>query len=88
MALHQLKISPLTPVDLMLAKPASTIAEVLKSAAGCSVLLEWKYDGVRAQIHLSGDEGAVLATSFRCYEQVSRCNKVPEAKRVFDVQPQ
>ena len=60
-AVETVEIKPLIPVDPMLAKPASTISEVLKSAAGCNVLLEWKYDGVRAQLHIEGNKSAVFS---------------------------
>ncbi len=60
-AIEKIKVQPRIPIDPMLAKPASTIAEVLNSAAGCTCLLEWKYDGVRAQLHLDGSTGAVFS---------------------------
>ena len=51
--LHRLGVQVMTAVDPMLAKPATSIEEVLACGAGCNLLLEYKYDGVRAQIHLS-----------------------------------
>ena len=51
----QLKISLFRPVNFMLAEPLSTPSEV-EAHYGKEVLAEFKYDGVRAQVHKLGDK--------------------------------
>ncbi|ETO18603.1 DNA ligase 1 [Reticulomyxa filosa] len=46
------QLSPGFPVKLMLAQPTKGVNEILKRFKGKRFTLEFKYDGVRAQIHL------------------------------------
>ena len=48
-------LRPGMPVEPMLAKPTKSIQEVLKRLSGKRFTCEFKYDGERAQVHLSPD---------------------------------
>jgi len=50
-----LKMSPFRPVNFMLAEPLATPSEVMEHFKK-EVYAEYKYDGVRAQLHKLGDE--------------------------------
>ena len=54
-------ISPGTPVAPMLAKPSTGVEDILKRCDGAKFACEWKYDGERAQVHMSED-GTVSRT--------------------------
>jgi len=43
------------PIQAMLGKPVTSVADVLKHFGPTAFTLEWKYDGERAQIHLLQD---------------------------------
>lgn len=55
------------PLQPMLAKPASSVGEVMLRMGGGSVAAEYKYDGQRAQLHKGGG-GRVLIFSRRSEE--------------------
>ncbi|MDS0300745.1 ATP-dependent DNA ligase [Halogeometricum sp. S1BR25-6] len=58
-ALRELDVELFRPIQLMLAEKAETLAEGLADAAGDggeAVHCEYKYDGIRVQIHVDGDE--------------------------------
>ena len=72
--LHRLTLSPMTAVDPMLAKPATSIAKVLNCGAGCNLLLEYKYDGVRAQIHVQRKtDGTIPSSSDLKFQYTTKC---------------
>jgi DNA ligase 1 len=48
------------PIDFMLATPVETAAEIFESAAE-SMVVEEKYDGIRAQAHKSGDSVKIFS---------------------------
>lgn len=48
-------LSPGVPLKPMLAKPAKSITEILDTLQGKRFTCEYKYDGERAQLHLSED---------------------------------
>lgn len=55
--LQTLEVEPFRPVQVMLAEKGESLPETIEDAAGSNhVLCEYKYDGVRVQIHLAGGE--------------------------------
>ena len=49
------ELSPSVPLKPMLAKPTKSISEILDTLQGKRFTCEYKYDGERAQLHLSED---------------------------------
>ena len=56
----RVRVRPFRPVNFMLAEPLSTAAEVADHF-GRRVYAEYKYDGVRAQVHKAGGEVKVYS---------------------------
>ncbi|MDV3293553.1 MAG: ATP-dependent DNA ligase [Nitrososphaerales archaeon] len=73
-----LKMVPFRPVNFMLAEPLATAQEV-EERFGKEVYAEFKYDGVRAQVHKRGDE--VRIYSRRLEEITSSFPEVAGAAR-------
>lgn len=63
-ALHEAALRPLVPVKVMLASPMPD-AESLIAASPSLLWLEPKYDGIRAQLHKSGDRAALFSRDLR-----------------------
>jgi len=74
----KISLSPFRPVNFMLAEPIATAAEIAEHF-GKEVLAEYKYDGVRAQVHKSGKK--VRVYSRRLEEITSSFPEVSEAAR-------
>ena len=58
--LETVRFRLLHPIDFMLATPAETAAEIFKNAAE-SMIVEEKYDGIRAQAHKSGSRVKIFS---------------------------
>ena len=74
-------------VSPMLASSARTVAEALAKSGPAGV--EWKLDGIRAQIHKQGDDIRVLTRSLeditdRVPEVVELISSLPVASAIFD----
>jgi DNA ligase-1 len=72
----RVKIQPFRPVNFMLAEPMATAAEIAGHFAK-KVYAEYKYDGVRAQVHKS--KGTVRVYSRRLEDITSSFPEVVEA---------
>jgi DNA ligase-1 len=68
-ALHEAALRPLVPVKVMLASPMpdveSLIAQFPIAQSPSLLWLEPKYDGIRAQLHKSGDRAALFSRDLR-----------------------
>eukprot|EP00871_Galdieria_phlegrea_P004700 jgi/Galph1/5230/GphlegSOOS_G3814.1 len=61
---EECKLSPGIPIGPMLAKPIKEASEILEKFQQCSFICEYKYDGMRAQIHfLPGGEVKIFSRS-------------------------
>jgi DNA ligase 1 len=75
--LADVKVEPMRPTNFMLAEPMSTAEEIAKYFEGRELYAEYKYDGVRAQLHKLG--GAVKLFSRRLEEMTKSFPEVVEA---------
>jgi DNA ligase-1 len=71
------RFQPGLPVCPMLAKPTKSIQEVLKRLNGLAFTCEYKYDGERAQIHMSAD-GTTKVFSRNLLETTGKFPEVPQ----------
>ena len=76
--LREAKIEPFRPVNFMLAEPFATAKEI-SDHFGKEVYAEYKYDGVRAQVHKSKGEVRVYS---RRLEEITR--SFPELVSAFE----
>jgi len=72
----KVKIRPFRPVNFMLAEPMTTAAEISEHF-GKTVYAEYKYDGVRAQVHRS--KGSIRVYSRRLEEITSSFPEIVKA---------
>ncbi len=63
-ALARFQLTPLIPVEPMLATTAESLASALADLGGTAAV-EWKLDGVRVQLHRKGDEVRAFTRSLR-----------------------
>lgn len=63
-ALDRFQLTPLVPVEPMLASTAGAVDEAL-AALGGAAAAEWKLDGIRVQVHRKGDDVRVFTRSLR-----------------------
>ena len=75
--LGDVKVEPMRPTNFMLAEPMSTPEEIAEYFEGRELYAEYKYDGVRAQLHKLG--GTVKLFSRRLEEMTNSFPEVVEA---------
>jgi DNA ligase 1 len=64
-ALHEAALRPLVPVKVMLASPMPDADSLVAASSPEPLWLEPKYDGIRAQLHKSGDRAALFSRDLR-----------------------
>ena len=75
--LGEVKIEPMRPTNFMLAEPMASAEEISSYFEGRELYAEYKYDGVRAQVHKLG--GEVKIFSRRLEEMTGSFPEVVEA---------
>jgi DNA ligase 1 len=75
--LGEVRIEPMRPVNFMLAEPMASAEEISSYFEGRELYAEYKYDGVRAQVHKLG--GEVQIFSRRLAEMTKSFPEVVEA---------
>jgi DNA ligase-1 len=78
-ALAEVRLEVLRPVQPMLAASAASVAEALEATGAASV--EWKLDGARIQVHRHGDDVRVYTRNLN--DVTARVPEVVEAVRGF-----
>ena len=84
-ALDRVRATVFTPIQAMLASPSEGLAQAVVELGGEtqeSVLLEWKLDGARVQVHRDGEEVRVYT---RALQEVT--SSVPEIVEVAQALP-
>jgi DNA ligase-1 len=64
-ALHEAALRPLVPVKVMLASPMPDADSLVAASSAGPLWLEPKYDGIRAQLHKSGDRATLFSRDLR-----------------------
>ncbi len=80
-ALASYRLELFRPVQPMLADSADDVEEAMGNPAAKRVVLEWKLDGARIQVHRAGDRVAVYTRNLN--DVTSRVPEVVEAVRSF-----
>ncbi len=62
---HEAAVTPFVPLKVMLASPEETAGAISERLGSGNIWLEDKYDGIRAQIHRSGDRAEVYSRDLR-----------------------
>jgi DNA ligase 1 len=75
--LEEVRIEPMRPTNFMLAEPMASAEEISRYFEGREIFAEYKYDGVRAQVHKLG--GEVRIFSRRLEEMTKSFPEVVEA---------
>jgi DNA ligase-1 len=75
--LEEVRIEPMRPTNFMLAEPMASAEEISSYFEGRELFAEYKYDGVRAQVHKLG--GEVKIFSRRLEEMTKSFPEVVEA---------
>jgi len=75
--LEEVRIEPMRPTNFMLAEPMASAEEISRYFEGRELYAEYKYDGVRAQVHKLG--GEVRIFSRRLEEMTKSFPEVVEA---------
>lgn len=64
-ALHEAALRPLVPIKVMLASPMPDADSLITASPSGQLWLEPKYDGIRAQLHKSGDRAGLFSRDLR-----------------------
>ncbi|HEX6313392.1 MAG TPA: ATP-dependent DNA ligase [Gemmatimonadaceae bacterium] len=83
-ALSSFRLELFRPVQPMLADSADDVVEAMQTAGGGTVVLEWKLDGARIQVHRDGDRVAIYTRNLN--DVTGRLPEVAEAVRSFGAQ--
>ncbi|HEV2390345.1 MAG TPA: ATP-dependent DNA ligase, partial [Nitrososphaerales archaeon] len=67
--LAQVRVEPMRPTNFMLAEPMASAEEISSYFEGRELFAEYKYDGVRAQVHKRGGEVKIFS---RRLEEITR----------------
>jgi DNA ligase-1 len=81
-ALSSYRLELFRPVQPMLADSANDVPGAMKTTGGGTVLLEWKLDGARIQVHRDGQHVAIYTRNLN--EVTARLPEIVEAVQSFD----
>jgi ATP-dependent DNA ligase I len=81
-ALASFRLELFRPVQPMLADSADDVAEGIETAGGGRVVIEWKLDGARIQVHKDGDRVAIYTRNLN--DVTARLPEIVEHVRDLD----